>query len=124
MAVLLKPIVPSRLFRFRSLNRAEGAVQQEIDSIQKKYLYCPPFTQMNDPMEGFYRPSQILRGKSDFKDIVKDVTGIKSKVGIACFTETYENVLMWTHYAGNYTGMCLAYSAKELLAGLPNDVSL
>jgi hypothetical protein len=100
------------------------AVQQEIDSILKKYLFCSSFTRMNDPMEGFYRPSKVLSGKSDYKDIVREITDIKSNVGIACFTETYEDVLMWTHYAGNYTGICLAYSTKELLAGLPNHISL
>jgi hypothetical protein len=79
---------------------------------------------MNDPMEGFYRPSRILSGKSDYNDIVREITDRKSDVGIACFTETHENVLMWTHYAGNYTGMCISYSANALLSGLPNHVNL
>jgi hypothetical protein len=119
MAEVQRPIVPSRLYRYRSLTRSADAVQQEINSILKKYLYCSEFTRMNDPMEGFYRPSKILRGKSDYKGIVRQITDSKSGVGIACFTETYEDVLMWTHYAGNYTGMCLSYSTKELLVGLP-----
>ena len=124
MAEVQKPIVPSRLYRYRSLIRDVDAVEQEIDSIVKKYLFCSSFTRMNDPMEGFYRPSKDLRGQSDYKDIVREITDIKSNVGISCFTETYEDVLMWTHYAGNYTGMCLTYSTKVLLAGLPNHVSL
>jgi hypothetical protein len=124
MAEVEKPIVPTRLYRYRSLIRDENAVEQEIDSILQKYLFCSSFTRMNDPMEGFYRPSKVLSGKSDYKDIVREITGIKSTVGISCFTETFENVLMWTHYAGNYTGMCLSYSSKELLAGLPHHVRL
>ena len=124
MAEVQKPIVPNRLYRYRSLTRDADAVQQEIDSIVKKYLFCSSFTRMNDPMEGFYRPSKVLSGKSDYKDIVREITDIKSNVGIACFTETFEDVLMWTHYAGNYTGICLAYSTHELLVGLPNHVSL
>jgi Protein of unknown function (DUF2971) len=124
MAKVQEPIVPGRLYRYRSLTRNANAVQQEIDSILKRYLFCPAFTLMNDPMEGFYRPSKVLSGKSDYKDIVREITDSKSNVGIACFTETYEDVLMWTHYAGNYTGMCLAYSTKELLAGLSDHVNL
>jgi len=79
---------------------------------------------MNDPMEGFFRPSRILRGKSDYKKIVRDITKAKSEIGIACFSETYENILMWAHYAGNYAGMCFAYSPSDLLDGLPDDASL
>lgn len=31
---------------------------------------------------------------------------------------------MWTHYADNYSGICISYYAKRLLRGLPNDVNL
>jgi Protein of unknown function (DUF2971) len=124
MAEVQPPIVPGHLYRYRSLIRSEDAVQEEINSILKKYLYCSEFTRMNDPMEGFYRPSTLLRGKSNYKDIVRQIADSKSGVGIACFTETYEDVLMWTHYAGNYTGMCILYSTKQLLGGLPEDVNL
>jgi len=124
MAEVQRPIVPSRLYRYRSLTRSNDAVQEEISSILKNYLYCSNFTRMNDPMEGFYQPSKILKGKSDYRDIVREITNSKSVAGIACFTETYEDVLMWTHYADNYSGMCLSYSSKELLSGLPNHVNL
>ena len=79
---------------------------------------------MNDPMEGFYRPSRLLRGQTDYKNIVRKITDAKSQTGIACFSETYENVLMWAHYAGNYAGICIAYSARSLLDGLPDEASL
>jgi hypothetical protein len=79
---------------------------------------------MNDPMEGFYRASKMLKGREDYKEIVRQITDSKSNIGIACFTETREDVLMWTHYAGNYMGMCIEYSAKQLIDGLPNHVSL
>lgn len=79
---------------------------------------------MNDPMEGFYQPSIRLKGQSNYRDIVGQITTRKSGVGIACFTETHEDVLMWTHYAGNYSGMCLGYSTEELLSGLPDNVHL
>jgi Protein of unknown function (DUF2971) len=79
---------------------------------------------MNDPMEGFFQPSKVLSGKSDYNDIVQQIIDSKSDIGIACFTETNEDVLMWTHYAGNYAGMCLSYSTIDLRAGLPNHVNL
>jgi len=48
----------------------------------------------------------------------------KSKLGIACFTETHEDVLMWAHYASSYSGMCLSYSGYELEKGLSDRVNL
>jgi hypothetical protein len=79
---------------------------------------------MNDPMEGFYRPSILLKGQPNYRRIVRQIADSKSGIGIACFTETHDDVLMWTHYADNYSGICLSYSAKTLLRGLPDDVNL
>jgi hypothetical protein len=124
MGILQPPIVPSRLHRYRSLSRSARAIDEEIDSIVKNYIYCADFSRMNDPMEGFYRPSKLLKGSDDYKAIVGDITGRKSAIGIACFSETDENVLMWTHYAGNYAGICISYSGSELLRGSANSVNL
>jgi Protein of unknown function (DUF2971) len=118
------PIVPSRLYRYRSLTRSSTAVEEEITSISEHYLYCAKYTSMNDPMEGFFRPGKKLRGKRDYKQVVRVITDAKIDTGFACFSETYDNVLMWARYAGNYTGICLAYSTAILLGGLPDDVSL
>lgn len=79
---------------------------------------------MNDPMEGFFRAGKKLRGKSGYTRIVRDITNAKINAGFACFSETYDNVLMWAHYAGNYRGICLEYSTKILLEGLPSGVCL
>ena len=124
MAQVQQPIVPSRLYRYRSLTRSPNATQQEINSIVENYVFGSDFTRMNDPMEGFYRPSKLLQKQSNFEDIVRQLSDRKTGTGIACFSETHDNTLMWTHYASNYTGICLAYSTKKLLAGLPDSVRL
>jgi DUF2971 family protein len=79
---------------------------------------------MNDPMEGYFRPSRILKGQKDYKNIVVQITDSKSDIGIACFSETQEHALMWAHYAGNYTGVCFGYSSQTLLKGLPDSAAL
>jgi Protein of unknown function (DUF2971) len=124
MAEVQAPIVPTRLYRYRSLTRSDSALDEEINSIQQGYLFCSYFSRMNDPMEGFYRPSRILQGQNDYKKIIRKITNSKSGIGIACLSETYDNILMWAHYAGNYTGVCFGYSAKKLLKGLPGSAAL
>jgi hypothetical protein len=119
-----QPVLPSRLYRYRSLTRDKNALDQEIEAIRKNYLWCSDFTKMNDPMEGFYRPSRTIQGRPNYNKIVKLITAKKSSVGIACLSDTRENVLMWTHYAGNYQGICVSYSSRVLVEGLPLDSSL
>ena len=124
MAEVQAPIVPTRLYRYRSLTRSDFALDEEINSIQQGYLFCSDFSRMNHPMEGFYRPSRILQGQTNSKIIIRNITDSKSGIGIACLSETYDNTLMWAHYAGNYTGVCFGYSAKKLLKGLPGSAAL
>lgn len=43
---------PSKLYRYRSLSA--DVFDRELDALEKSYLYAPPFSAMNDPMEAFY----------------------------------------------------------------------
>lgn len=47
--------------------------------------------------------------------------GTKENIHLACFSETYKSILMWSHYANNYKGFCVEYNFKEL--GLNNAVT-
>ena len=48
----------------------------------------------------------------------------KQDIGICCFSDTYDSELMWTHYARNYTGICVGYRTKEVIEGLSESVHL
>jgi hypothetical protein len=106
------------------LTRTPQALNEEIAAIKQNYLYCSPFDRMNDPMEGYFRPTSALRGDDDFKKSIQRIVGVKTSIGIACFSETRDDLLMWTHYAGNHSGICVAYSTKRLVDGLAEQVSL
>ncbi|BDZ70229.1 DUF2971 domain-containing protein [Methanobacterium petrolearium] len=45
----------------------------------------------------------------------------KKNIHVTCFTETYDSILMWSHYANNHEGFCVKYDFKEL--GLNNPVA-
>src|SRR5262245_8766235 len=107
-----------------SFARRSKAISEEIACIRENYLWCSDFTCMNDPMEGFYRPSSGLKKKSDYDQILQRITSSKIALGISCFSDTRENILLWTHYAGNYSGICVAYSPSVLVDGLPGNASL
>ena len=37
------------------------------------------------------------------------------KRGVTCFSETNENLLMWSHYAASGTGMCLQFDTNDAI---------
>ena len=124
MAQILQPETPTRLYRYRGFARSDEAIDQEISAITENYIWCANFVDMNDPMEGFFRSSKLLREHDNHRQIVRNITDSKTNIGIACLSETYDNSLMWAHYAGNYGGICIEYSTKGLLSGMDHDVNL
>jgi hypothetical protein len=124
MARVESPELPLKLYRYRSLIRSDEALSQEIDAVKNSYLFCSTFDRMNDPMEGYFRPTSAFKGHTDYKKTLKRIVGVKTSIGVACFSETRDDLLMWTHYAGNHSGVCVAYSTRKLIDGLSEHVSL
>lgn len=75
-AEIEKPVLPRRLYRYRSFTprvsddlKESVLVKREIDSIREPYLWCANFEHMNDPMEGVFRPSTRLNASPELKKI-------------------------------------------------------
>ncbi|MDH2658602.1 DUF2971 domain-containing protein [Methanobacterium formicicum] len=66
------------------------------------------------------RDECIKNEKKDFKEGYLDF-GLKNKIHVTCFSETYESILMWSHYSDQHKGFCVEYDFKEL--GLDNQVT-
>jgi len=55
--------------------------------------------------------SLFLRaGKAGFENAVSDF--LKTK-GVCCFSEKHDDLLMWSHYGGQYNGFCLEFSTSN-----------
>ena len=79
---------------------------------------------MNDPMEGSHRESVLLKGSRSYEKMLAKVQSCLRSFGIASLSEAVYHEPMWAHYAGNFSGMCVAYSMRSLLSNLPNDCEL
>lgn len=112
---------PTYLYRYRPLGKDSA---REIRAIVDGFIYCSKFDKMNDPMEGKHRESltYIMKGRSRAERAKIDE--VKSKLGIASFSETYDHEPMWAHYADQFSGMCIAYSMSQLLKGLSDEHEL
>ena len=58
-------VIPKHLYRYRSLANFE----REMESIQMGYVYCSKYGAMNDPMEGFYSTSKLLKGSPELTNL-------------------------------------------------------
>jgi hypothetical protein len=68
----------------------------QFKHIPKKYL-------QNGHKEDYVRE---LFSKKIFPDTLKNM-------GVSCFSETGDNMLMWSHYADCHQGICVAYNLNE-----------
>ena len=44
-----------------------------------------------------------------------------NSVGVSCFSETRESILMWSHYADEHKGVCVGFSADALARSLQTE---
>jgi hypothetical protein len=124
MAILAPPILPSYLYRYRSLGGNGSFMNRELEAIKRSYIWCSTFSNLNDPMEGFYSPSALLKAQHDYREIAVAIYRSKISFGIAALSDTYDNELMWTHYADQYRGICVQYYAERMFNQLPPNSTL
>lgn len=124
---------PTWLYRYRSLRsrgdeedaRADPArLAREIDALIEGYIHCSTYKRMNDPMEGFFRANPRGTTGGDEDDFFEAVRNEKMGLGIASLSETWDNELMWAHYAAGFRGICVAYPTARLLSGLDEHHAL
>jgi hypothetical protein len=121
MASIAGPVIPEFLYRYRPLR--DETVQREIDAIKSPYIWCSHFTELNDPMEGYFskKNQPLLKSSLDCLDAISDP---KIDVGIGALSDTFTNDLLWAHYASNWAGICVAYRAETLIHALPDDATI
>ena len=60
----------------------------------------------------------LIATKKGFPSFRNEITSMRSSMGVACLSENYDTVLMWSHYANNHKGMCVEYSLNDFVRGL------
>jgi hypothetical protein len=111
------------LYRYRSAENFD----REITTIERAYLHCSPFTELNDPMEGGFRSGRRFRNSPRANLVRNRILDSKSDLRICAFSEFPDDPVMWAHYAGQFKGMCISYSMAKLRRNLregPNFVRM
>jgi hypothetical protein len=46
-------------------------------------------------------------------NILRSAVELKRNVGVSCFTERADNLLLWSHYAGQHSGFCVEFLRRN-----------
>jgi Protein of unknown function (DUF2971) len=112
---------PPNLYRYRPLGEK---TQREVRAIIEGYIYCPLFSDMNDPMEGKYRLSTRFSSKVGGEKSPARVQEALNQMGIASLSEVSDHEPMWAHYADKFKGMCVQYNLNRLLKGMAPEITV
>jgi hypothetical protein len=102
--------------------KVDGVSYQKF--LEGKITFCD-IDCFNDPFEGnfnFDLPQDFVPQKND-RNITwirqQAVTALKNKCHsnfrIVCFTKSHDKPVMWSHYAGVYNGICVAYKKEDII---------
>lgn len=90
--------MPELLYKYRSLSKIERILEIIID----RKLYGALYTEMNDPMEGYFQYSPDVD-----RNLVRNIMDSKNKRYICSLSRKSNIGLMWTHYADENKGCCI-----------------
>ena len=122
---IIHPHIPSSLYKY-------GSFQSEYwrDTIFKAKIHLSPASVFNDPFDcranfnykkavysGNFREKLLRRfTKSDIDNLPEEIVQkcvidlMREDVFVFCFSEVWDSILMWAHYANNYNGYCIEYN--------------
>lgn len=72
--------------------------------LEKEYLYLSALENFNDP---FDPPIKRAKNYDEVKELLGDMR-------IGCISGSWDNVLMWSHYADSHKGLCIGYDASDI----------
>lgn len=90
-----------------SPDKKENMYNEMIKNVQQEY----PFLK-EDEIKGFItETAEQLDLDKNYNTILLQMS---TKFGICCFSETVDNILMWSHYTDGHKGLCLEFDFEHL----------
>ena len=88
-------------FKFRTAENLHFV----IDILVHRRLYCAPTTTLNDIREGDVRVGQDQDREVAILEYGIEVNKQVRELRVCALTKTFDNHLLWAHYAGGYNGL-------------------
>ncbi len=83
--------------------------------LEDSYIRATQLSALNDPFEANYDKEGLIELVREFDDmsgeeIITHIEENKHKIGVICFSEAKDNLLMWAHYANEHKGALIGFS--------------
>lgn len=116
-----------KVYKYRGAGKK---LERDLKSISENYFYAPNAEKLNDPCETLVLSERIQNqtkfiGKifgSKSKDSLLSLhtaldqfVSSKKDIGIYSLSKTYDDELLWAHYANNHQGFCIEYDFDTLM---------
>lgn len=92
-------------YKYRSVNNLSFL----LDILVYNRLYLASYSELNDPLEGAYRISNGV----NYDNWLELFHTEKQAIRICSLSKTYNNMLMWSHYADSHKGCCIELELKS-----------
>lgn len=93
-----------RLYHFTKLTYG-------LSSIRDKQLKIARFDELNDPFDILSISVDTSAGRSAQRNLREQLA---KRGGMLCMSTSWNETLMWAHYADAYKGVCLAFDVDEM----------
>ena len=124
---------PEKLYKYLAKNRADVIENMKIRFTQPKELNDPfelypqlqnfsppkpPDSSIIDLGNGTYATRATVTAGTAILDTFKDINKLKeviefsNGIGVLSLSEVNNNLLMWSHYAGNHTGFVIGFNSN------------
>lgn len=111
---------PEFLYKYQALN------VNTLTALKSGSLWFSGISMLNDPFERVfgYEPHVVFAQSNLFNNLSVSLRETIEAAGVCSFTslspenaESFKSSsLMWSHYAGQFSGVCIEFSTKELLS--------
>lgn len=116
-----------KVYKYRS---AGTYFERDLNSISENFFYAPYAEKLNDPCETLVfsdkakSQTKLLgrifgaRAKDsllNLHDALDSLVSKKRDIGIYSLSKTYNDELLWAHYANNHRGFCIEYDYDILM---------
>lgn len=86
-----------------------------IQTIMDQSVYVSDPSSFNDPFDCWGLLTNDIDNYSQEEVIQSEIKlrkGVR-ELGVVCLTSSWDNQLMWSHYAGSHTGICLGFKFSD-----------
>ena len=102
------------LYRYQPINK------YTIENLIHKKNWASNPIKFNDPFEFNLRSGGLINTECKLVDINEkellirnEIIKTLSSMGVVSYSESYDNILLWSHYAFNHQGMCLVFEVND-----------